>query len=163
MSRQLSDADRRWLITAGSASMLLSLAGCQSVLSFDSTEGRSRSAEEVLAEIRRSHGLSTLSSDSQLERAARQQAGYMALSGKMVHRTGWGRDFAARMKDNGVKGAAAENIAHGRWEAGELMEIWMNSPPHRRNMLDARFSRFGLGNARDGKTGRRYWALVLGS
>jgi uncharacterized protein YkwD len=86
----------------------------------------------------------------------------MALSGKMEHRTGWGRDFAQRMKSNGVKGAAAENIAHGRWEPGELMRIWMASAPHRRNMLDPRFTRFGLGNAADGGSGRRYWALVLG-
>lgn len=159
---RLTDADRRWLLTAGSASMLVALAGCQSVLSLDQTEGSSRPAEDVLAELRSQNGLSSLSSDARLERAARQQAGYMALSGRMEHSTGWGRDFARRMKANGIKGAAAENIAHGRWEPGELMRIWMASAPHRRNMLDPRFTRFGLGNAADGRSGRRYWALVLG-
>ncbi|HHZ09856.1 MAG TPA: CAP domain-containing protein [Rhizobiales bacterium] len=160
---RLTDADRRWLLTAGSASMLVVLAGCQGVLSLDQTEGSSDSAEAILAEIRARNGLPALSPDGRLERAARQQAGYMALSGRMEHRTGWGRDFAARMKANGIKGAAAENIAYGRWEPGELIRIWMASAPHRRNMLDPRFTRYGLGNAADGNGGRRYWALVLGS
>ena len=158
-----TDASRRWLLAAGGASMLVALAGCQSVLSLDETEGKSRSAEEILAQIRRQNGLPALSPDAKLERAASEQAAYMARSGRMEHRTGWGRDFAARMKAHGIKGAAAENIAAGRWEPGELIGVWMASPPHRRNMLDQRFSRFGLGSAPDGKTGRRYWALVLAS
>jgi uncharacterized protein YkwD len=36
----------------------------------------------------------------------------------------------------------------------------MASPGHRRNMLDPRFSRYGLAHAGDGN-GQRYWALVL--
>lgn len=158
-----TDASRRWLLAAGGASMLIALAGCQSVLSLDDSEGNSRSAEEILAEIRRQNGLSILSPDAKLERAAREQAAYMAASGKMEHRTGRGRDFVSRMKANGIKGAAAENIAAGRWEPGELVQVWMASAPHRKNMLDQRFTRFGLGSAPDGKSGRRYWALVLAS
>src|SRR5690606_3568530 len=104
-----TDASRRWLLAAGGASMLIALAGCQSVLSLDDSEGKSRSAEEILAEIRRQNGLSILSPDAKLERAAREQAAYMAASGRMEHRTGRGRDFASRMKANGIKGAAAEN------------------------------------------------------
>ena len=48
-------------------------------------------------------------------------------------------------------------------DPARLFEMWMNSPPHRRNMLDARFTRFGLAYVRDGaKADWRYWALVLG-
>ena len=72
-------------------------------------------------------------------------------------------DFAARVKGNGIEGAAAENIAQGRMDLRRLFDMWMNSPPHRRNLLDPRFTRFGLAYARDAeKPDWRYWALVLG-
>jgi uncharacterized protein YkwD len=87
----------------------------------------------------------------------------MAGARRMEHTTGWGKDFASRVKDNGIAGAAAENIAEGRMDLARLFDMWMKSPPHRRNMLDARFTRFGLAYVRDSKNADwRYWALVLG-
>ena len=56
---------------------------------------------------------------------------------------------------------AAENVAYGATDIGRVMQMWMESPPHRRNMLDPRFSRFGVASASDSK-GKRYWAMVLG-
>lgn len=163
-SRKLRDADRRWLIKAGSASLFLSLTACRST-SFDVAElaGAGKSGETYLAAIRSEYGLPPLRSDTRLEKAALQQANLMARSGRMAHTTGWGKDFATRMKTNGVEGAAAENIAYGAMEPAELFTRWMNSSGHRRNMLDPRFSRFGLAYAREAKDDRRrYWALVLG-
>lgn len=87
----------------------------------------------------------------------------MARTARMKHTTGWGRNFATRMQGNGVEGAAAENIAHGRMDMEELFAMWMHSQGHRRNMLDPRFGRFGLAYVRDGNgSQQRYWALVLG-
>lgn len=123
--------------------------------------GASASAEEYLGAIRKEHGLSPLSPDPTLEKAATQQAEYMAGAGKMAHRTGWGRDFASRMHDNGVRGAAAENVAYGQKTAKDVLAGWMTSKGHRRNMLDPTFGHFGLASAEDGQ-GRKYWALVLG-
>jgi uncharacterized protein YkwD len=81
----------------------------------------------------------------------------------MDHRTGWGKDFASRVKANGISGAAAENIAAGRMDTARVLDTWMHSPPHRRNMLDPRFTRFGLAYVRDRSNGDwRYWAMVLG-
>jgi uncharacterized protein YkwD len=136
--------------------------GCQSIslLTVDGA-GANASAEEHLAAIRRSAGLSVLSPDAQLEKAARQQAEFMAASGKMVHTTARGRDFLTRVRGNGIEGAAAENIAHGRFGLDGLFSAWMNSSGHRKNMLDERFTRFGLASAKAGDGERRYWALVL--
>ncbi len=115
-----------------------------------------------IAAIRTAQGLSPLVADVRLERAALTQAGYMARSGRMVHTTGIGRDFATRMKKDGVASPAAENIAAGRMDATRLLRIWMDSPPHRRNMLDPRMGRFGLASVMGGADGQtRYWALVL--
>lgn len=123
--------------------------------------GASASATSHLAAIRTSAGMPPLSPEATLEQAAGVQAGYMAASGRMRHTTGWGKDFAARMKKAGVKGAAAENIAAGNMDLDRLFAMWSDSAGHRRNMLDPRFSRFGLASA-PGADGQRYWALVLG-
>jgi uncharacterized protein YkwD len=156
--------NRRWLLAGAGAAIVLPLAGCQSTINTGEGAGASGSGASYLATIRSSNNLPGLSADSMLERAALQQAGYMAASGRMTHTTGWRRDFASRMKDNGVRGAAAENIAHGDIDPAELFSRWMNSAGHRRNMLDPRFTRFGLAYVREGNgSNRRYWALVLAS
>lgn len=136
------------------------LAGCATRPS-GPAEIRSGSATEILSSFRSEQGFSTVSPDKTLEAAALQQARYMAASNKMEHDTGWGRDFASRMRDAGIETAAAENIAHGRMDTAKVFQMWENSPPHRRNMLDPRFAHFGLASA-TAKDGKRYWALVLG-
>nr|WP_292774060.1 CAP domain-containing protein [Mesorhizobium sp.] len=123
--------------------------------------GASASGEMYLASIRRDQGLPPLKPDARLERAAAQQAGYMASAAKMEHSTGWRKDFATRMRENGVEGAAAENVAYGRMEPERLFRMWMDSAGHRRNMLDPRFGRYGLASATDDQ-GQKYWALILG-
>ena len=151
--------NRRDLVLGGG--VLLALAGCQ-------TAGPPMGGDAVVSAdglsyfnaFRAAQGLSAMNVDSRLERAALQQAGYMAKSGKMEHTTGWGRDFASRVKDNGIEGAASENIAAGRMDTARVFSMWENSPPHRRNMADPRFSRFGLAYVARGD--QRYWALVMG-
>ena len=148
---------------AGMAAMLclLVVAGCQSMLPGGGNGvGASASGATYLAAIRSQNGLSPLSADTRLERAAAQQAGFMASAGDMGHSTGWGKGFSRRMKQNDIAGPAAENVAYGAMTPQKLFSMWMDSSGHRRNMLDPRFSRYGLASAEDGK-GRRYWALVL--
>ena len=123
--------------------------------------GASASGATYLATIRSEHGLPALAPDGKLEKAAAQQAGYMARAAEMSHRTGWRKDFATRMRDNGIEGAAAENVAYGAFSTQKLFSMWMASTGHRRNMLDPRFEHYGLASAEDGQ-GRKYWALVLG-
>lgn len=121
--------------------------------------GASDDAEDILRRIRKNEGLSVLAKDAALEKAAQEQAGLMAASHRMEHTTGRGNDFLARIRRNGVEGAAAENIARGNFDMERLFLAWMNSRGHRRNMLDERFTRFGLASAE--ADGERYWALVL--
>jgi uncharacterized protein YkwD len=143
---------------------LLLVAGCQNTFSMIAPKGgvgASATGETYLTSIRTDHGLPPLTRDDRLEKAAAQQAGYMARASEMSHRTGWRKDFATRMKENGVEGAAAENVAHGAMDPEKLFQMWMDSKGHRRNMLDPRFAHYGLASAEDGQ-GRKYWALVLG-
>jgi len=159
-----ANVNRRSLLTAAGLAALAGIAACSTVsVPTGEGAGASSSATATLAGIRSSAGLPALVPDAQLEQAALQQAGYMASRERMSHTTGWGKDFASRMKDNGVRGAAAENIAEGRFDQQKLFDIWMHSAGHRRNMLDPDFSRFGLAYVRDGRDPTlRYWSLVLG-
>ena len=156
--------NRRSLFSAAGLAALAGIAACSTVtVPTGEGAGVSSSATATLASIRSSAGLPALAPDTQLEQAALQQAGYMAARERMSHTTSWGKDFASRMKGNGVRGAAAENIAEGRFDQQKLFDIWMHSAGHRRNMLDPDFSRFGLAYVRDGRDpALRYWALVLG-
>ena len=94
---------------------LLLIGGCQNMYSMVSPKGggegvgASASGETYLRSIRTDHGLPPLARDGKLEKAAAEQAGYMARASAMSHRTGWRKDFATRMKENGIEGAAAEN------------------------------------------------------
>jgi uncharacterized protein YkwD len=158
-----ANADRRVFLQLAGLGALATLAACSSMRPTGSGDVASAAAASILNGYRSANGLPPLMPDRALERAALQQASYMASSGRMVHDTGWGKDFVSRVKGNGIKGAAAENIAQGRMDLPRLFEMWMNSPPHRRNMLDTRFARFGLAYRRDGQNPEwRYWALLLG-
>lgn len=143
----------------------LAAAGCRStVLEVGEGAGASAAGQSALAQIRSSNGLPPLAADPALEQAALHQAGYMARSGRMAHTTGWGKNFVSRMRADGVRGAAAENVAYGDMDPPEVFSRWMNSAGHRRNMLDPAFSRFGLAYVREAANPqRRYWALVLAS
>ena len=155
---------RRAFLRIACGTALAALAGCGSPgRPVGQSSGASSSASGIVAGLRAAQGLPALSPDPQLEQAALQQARYMAGAGRMEHTTGRGRDFASRMKGNDIEGAAAENIAQGRMDLTRLFDMWMHSPPHRRNLLDPRFTRFGLAYARDAsRQDWRYWALVLG-
>lgn len=45
---------------------------------------------------------------------------------------------------------AAENIGQGAISADRMVELWMRSRRHRAHLLDARFTRIGIGAARGG-------------
>lgn len=136
------------------------LAACGTVHETGPGAGVSTSARSMVAELRRENGVEPLKADATLEKAALQQAGYMARAGEMEHTTRLGRDFVSRMKKDKIHGLRAENIAYGAFGTSKVLDVWMHSPPHRKNMLDARIKRFGLAYVSDGN-GRRYWAMVM--
>jgi uncharacterized protein YkwD len=99
----------------------------------------------VLAELNRARaarGLAPLHLDARLQNAALAHSQDMARKGYFAH-----GDFASRMRRHGVRGArVAENIAWatGRNRARKIVQMWMNSPPHRANVLHPGFRRVGV-------------------
>jgi uncharacterized protein YkwD len=55
---------------------------------------------------------------------------------------------------------AAENIAAGDFTLDTLMNAWMKSPPHRRNILGP-YSQVGVSRAIDSR-GLSYWCVTFG-
>lgn len=118
---------------------------------------------ELFNSIRRKNGLSQMATDPKLEQAALYQAKRMAAHGKIGHNIGWGNGFVARLKQAGIRGPAAENVASGQKNTEAVFQAWMNSPGHRKNMLDPVFNRYGLAWATpENRPNYIYWAMVLG-
>jgi uncharacterized protein YkwD len=57
--------------------------------------------------------------------------------------------------------AYGENVAMGQRSANEVVTAWMNSPGHRANILNPRYTELGVGYALD-QNGRPYYAQVFG-
>lgn len=56
---------------------------------------------------------------------------------------------------------AGENIAWNQRDEQEVFKAWMNSRPHRSNILNKNFSKVGFGMSRNSK-GQPYWCTVFG-
>ncbi|MDK3156687.1 CAP domain-containing protein [Kamptonema cortianum] len=120
-------------------------------------------AGEVLALINRereSRKLPPLAFDQALEQFAHDWAGRMAREDRLFHRPN--RDLLKMIKDNGMNGLS-ENVAvtiGKSWTAQELVDLWMKSDGHRRNLLRADSRICGLGFAGNG---RKNYAVFNGA
>jgi uncharacterized protein YkwD len=101
--------------------------------------------------VRREHGLVALRLNGRLEVAAAQLSQDMGSRGYFKHESADGSAFWKRVQRSyGAKG-------YGLWSVGEnllwsspdvnashALEMWMNSPPHRENLLTARWREVGI-------------------
>jgi hypothetical protein len=111
---------------------------------------------EMTNQVRRDQNLSTLKVNAMLSKAARAYAQRLARTGQFFH-TADGRNPGQRAESAGYKPCAiAENLAMDRsnrgFDTGELamqaVAGWMNSAPHRANILMASVTEIGVGVAR---------------
>jgi uncharacterized protein YkwD len=124
---------------------------------------------EVLArvnEARRKAGVESLRSDPRLDRAAQRHAEDMLARGYFAHESPDDKTVRERAKEAGYNWRTiGENIAEGQFTVDEVMTTWLNSPGHRRNILDPRFAELGVGLAL-GRANGRYrvlWAQAFGT
>jgi uncharacterized protein YkwD len=57
--------------------------------------------------------------------------------------------------------AVGENVAAGQTTVASVMTAWMNSPGHRKNILNGNYKHIGVGITR-GSNGVYYWCVVFG-
>lgn len=95
------------------------------------------------------HGLAPLVSDETLEEAALAKAQDMIKRDYFAHfygeTTPW--QFIVAAGDNSWS-YAGENLAKNYQDSAKLVSAWMDSPGHRKNILDDHFSRIGVAVAR---------------
>jgi uncharacterized protein YkwD len=116
---------------------------------------------EAHNQIRLAARLHSLSVSKRLQAAAQAHALDMAAHHKMSHKGSKGSTPADRVEAKGYSfRRVGENVAYGRYSVERLMKGWMDSPPHKRNILGG-FSQIGVGCAID-EDGRRYWCVNFG-
>lgn len=110
----------------------------------------------LLNQQRNSDGLRRLSESPRLAAAAEAHAQDMVRQNYFSHTGADGSSVGQRVRAEGYSWCwVAENIAAGDQTEASVFNSWLNSPPHRRNMLNREAVQYGLG--RTGNT----WVLVL--
>lgn len=126
-----------------------------------STGSTSSAAQAVLSQVnaaRAQNGLSALTLDANMNRAANVRAAELAQS--FSHTRPNGSRGLTALSEAGVSyRAAGENIAAGQQTAQAVVSAWMNSSGHRANILSAKFSRMGVGQVTI--SGRTYWVQLF--
>jgi uncharacterized protein YkwD len=98
---------------------------------------------------------------ARLTEAARSHARDMAEHDHLTHEGSDGSDAAKRIKRAGyVYRAMGENVAGGEDTVAEAMRSWIESPPHRENILGD-FTEMG-GAVAKGRDGLSYWCVDFG-
>jgi uncharacterized protein YkwD len=130
--------------------------------------GRSRNSDfsaqagsliQLINYERREAGVAELRTDENLMKAAGRRA--EELAEKYDHTRPDGREYHTVMSEFGLNPvSSAENVAYRNDDSAlEVNEQFINSPGHKKSMLDAAYSRVGVGVHRDG--GRYYWVELF--
>ncbi|MES2465051.1 MAG: CAP domain-containing protein, partial [Armatimonadota bacterium] len=109
-------------------------------------------------------GVTPLVADPALTAAAQQHAEDMAAQGYFSHTDRQGEGPAERAAANGYPRnvGTGENIASGQATPEAVVQGWMNSPGHRRNILNGDYRTIGVGSA-TGPGGDSFWVQVFGT
>lgn len=127
------------------------------------TNGISQAAQQVIdltnAE-RRKQGLPDLQADNQLSGVAQKKSDDMQQKHYFSHTSPtYGSPFDM-MRDFGVAyKSAGENIAQGQQTPQEVVQAWMNSEGHRKNILSNSFTHIGVGYE---DTGKHWTQMFIG-
>lgn len=119
-------------------------------------------AEQVIKLVnaeRAKAGLHELKLDTEVSKAALVRA--KEIQTTFSHTRPDGRKFSSVLTDQGIRfTGAGENIAWGQTTPEKVMEAWMNSEGHRANILNAKFTKIGVGHLQNA-AGRDYWVQLF--
>lgn len=122
----------------------------------------SEDAAEVvrLANVERAKaGCAALSIDDKLMTAAQRHSQDQADNKKMSHDGSNGSDPGERINDAGYQWSTyGENVAWNQQSPAAVMQAWMNSDGHRKNILNCSFTEIGVGIA---DSNGPYWTQVF--
>ena len=121
---------------------------------------RDQALIEAHNRVRAEAKLLPLKAIAPLTEAARSHARDMAEHQKLGHEGSDGSTVSKRVKQRGYRyQEVGENVATGE-TADQVMQLWLDSPPHRKNVLEKEFTEIGVGMAPDTE-GQGYWCVVF--
>ena len=166
----------------GRASALAMMAACAIVLGTGSADAADPPAPQALGpgqietalvaemnRVRADRGRAPLRMSATLRRPARAQSRYLLATGQLTHEGPDGSPFWTRLVDAGFPRDRwmAENLAQlGGCDAStarRTVQMWMNSPGHRVNLLNPRYRWMGVGSASDDGCGTSLVTADYGS
>ena len=104
--------------------------------------------DQVLAAVNKARagaGCAALTVNAKLVKAAKGHAKAMAEQNFFSHSSKNGAKFSSRIKAQGYSySKVAENIGAGQSSAAGIMESWMGSAGHRKNILDCALRETGI-------------------
>lgn len=132
--------------------------GDQIKISENEQQGIEEQVVNLVNKERAKEGLAPLAIDWELARVAKHKSQDMHDKNYFSHTSPtYGSPFDM-MKSFGISyKAAGENIAKGQTSAAQVMEGWMNSPGHRANIMDAKYTHIGVGYVKEGN----YWTQMF--
>ncbi|GGG63284.1 hypothetical protein GCM10011415_07110 [Salipiger pallidus] len=111
---------------------------------------------QALNAYRQAHGLQRLQQNGRLAAAAQAHARDVARMGKVGHTGSNGSTVGARAKAQGYNySTVGENVAWTSRGFPTVMQIWDDSPGHRKNLRMREATQYGIGRSGD------YWVLVV--
>jgi uncharacterized YkwD family protein len=127
----------------------------------DTTQGISefeRKVIELTNVERKKNGLPALTADTPLSNVARKKSDDMQAKGYFSHTSPtYGSPFDM-IRDFGITyKTAGENIAKGQRTPEQVVQGWMGSPGHRKNILSSDFTHIGVGF----NEGGNYWTQMF--
>lgn len=111
---------------------------------------------KLVNKARNNRKLKSVKLDPEISLVAQKYAVEMDKKGFFSHESPSGSTMTKRLKNGKIVYVmAGENIARGQSSPKEVMNAWMNSPGHRRNILTKGFGKMGLGFS------NYYWVQVF--
>lgn len=115
-------------------------------------------AIQLTNDHRAAAGCKPLTMDRRLNSAAAKHSDDMADNKYFSHTSQDGRSFTDRLRAAGYPEPGGENIAQGARSAEQVVQMWMDSPGHRANILNCEFKTIGMGVEKRGW----YWTQNFG-
>ncbi|RRO20617.1 CAP domain-containing protein [Saccharopolyspora rhizosphaerae] len=141
---------------------VLLVGGGMSIAAASMTAATARPPQDqvlsLVNEARESAGCAPLTVDGRLVKSATDHSADMARRGYFSHTTPDGVTFAERVRGAGYPKPGAENLARGHANAEQVVQDWLKSRSHRKNILDCSFRTIGVGVDQGGT----YWTQDFG-
>ena len=127
------------------------------------TMNPSASLHDLLNAYRAERGLNRLKSDSRLKQAAAAHVRDLAAHGRLSHTGSDGSNHIRRAERAGYGRYVAENVAAGQKTPAAVMQAWLGSRGHRKNLELDPATHYGFAHAVAPDTKyKHYWVLVVG-